>query len=62
VLPASAGSFQRHDAIRVSEMLNGERTENWCFARVTWSETTADRAWSVLSIEPVTPTSPGIGP
>jgi hypothetical protein len=62
VLPSSAGAFRRHDAIRVIETLNGEQTNNWCLARVTWSETTEDHAWSVLSIEPVTPTLHGLGP
>lgn len=69
ILAAHAGRFKRYDAIRVLEVqqsrdLQGtaELTGNWCFARVTWSEMTEDNKWSVLSIEPVTPTLEGIGP
>ncbi len=70
VLPARAGVFRRHDAVRVIEVQASresgdappEPTGQWCFARVTWVEITDDKVWLILSVEPVTPTLAGIGP
>lgn len=62
VLEASVGRLRRHDAVRVFEVLNGERTGQWCFARVTWVEGTEDERWLIVSVEVVTPTLAGIGP